>query len=62
MSLVYRHCLWCNEVFKQHKEIQRFCSDKCRNNFSENRKYHGGLNVGDPVTNPKVYKTKPKEK
>lgn len=59
MGLVYRHCMWCNGIFWQHKEIQKFCSDRCRNYFTENRKHHGGFNVGDPVTEKKVYYKKP---
>lgn len=59
ISLIYRHCLWCNGIFKQQKEIQKFCSTRCRNDFSLNRKYHGGFNCGDPVINKTVYNEEP---
>jgi len=60
MDLVYRHCLWCNGIFKQHKQIQKFCSDRCREDFSINRSCHGGFPCGDPPnTIKKTYKTKP---
>lgn len=59
MKLLYRHCLWCNGIFHQHKSVQKFCSDKCRKKFSENRGYHGGFDCGDPVVNTATYTQKP---
>lgn len=58
-GLVYRHCIWCNGIFKQQKEVQKFCSGKCRNGFSENRKHHGGHWFNDPITNKTVYNEEP---
>lgn len=58
MKLAYRHCLWCNGIFLQRKKIQKFCSDKCRNRFSQNVEIHCGMVCG-PFTNPKVYYKKP---
>lgn len=48
-NLIYKHCYWCNGIFKQQKESQGFCCLKCRQNFSENRKIHGGFACGDPA-------------
>ena len=42
-------CHFCGEEFKPTKKWQRFCSDKCRNNFHNDNKLRASGDDSVPV-------------
>lgn len=60
--LVYKHCFWCNGIFKQKVPTQGYCSYYCKSIVSEYINNHNGMNLGLGKSNSPIYKDRPSER
>lgn len=58
-ELVYKHCFYCNGIFKQNVPIQGYCSYYCKNAVQERFDHHNGMDQGMGKNESAIYIEKP---
>jgi len=61
-ELVYKHCYYCNGIFKQNAPNQSYCSYLCKNSIGSYINNHHGLNLGLSKNTSPMYRDKPSAK